>query len=824
LVIERDDGVEILEDFPEIRQASSERYPVVLLDEYQDTNVAQRRMLQALTKDGHSVTAVGDARQAIFAWRGATMYNLIGFPEHFRRPGAGSYEPISLSENFRSGARILEVANEVAGGIDPGRRPGLPLKAHPSNGEGRVALGLFEDERAEASFIAGECERLHGQPAADGRPPVRWQDIAILVRRKASMGPILEVLREREIPVEVVGLGGLLKTPEVIDVVAWLRSLEVKPAANRWLGRLLLGPRWRIHYRDLALCARWAAEQNHDLRLRLAGGDKGRASDLAPGDVGFALAEALDHVDEIEGLGAGAVERLRLFNQRLASLRKRTQAPLLELVQEVIHEAGILDALEASGSRTAPAARQNIANFLDHVAAFAPIEGEATLRSFLAYLDAAEAADETLESMQPAEQDSVKLMTVHSAKGLEFECVFIPSVAASKNAKQEHVYSVFPDTRASNPLRSHGELPYEVREDRCHLPKWTGRSSDFERAVKERALEDERRLFYVALTRAKQRLYVSAAWWYGRGDRPKGPSLFWEELRALAGTRGIEVVAEVEQPECNPVVGILETKRAWPPSPRIGVQDPVFPEGWGAAADQFVDDRPGLERLIGSLADRERDLVAELGERHSEELELIEAAATDVQTSQPAVPDIVSATTLVRIESGELDAWDVVRPLPERPTAARRLGTEVHRLIEEKARGLAPYPEDAELDEPGEVPGQGVMSDLLASWAALGYGERQPASLPSGEPMVELPFTLKRGDQIVRGRIDAVYKTGDGLEVVDFKTGRRFEAGDSDQLSLYAEALDANGLIPAGATVKLTYAFLDGGPPVSRTWGHEDSS
>ncbi len=811
-------AVEILEDFPEIRAAYSERYPVVLLDEYQDTNVAQRRMLQALAEDADSVTAVGDARQAIFAWRGATMYNLIGFSDHFRRPDGRSYEPISLSENFRSGSRILEVANEVAGGIDPGRRPGLPLKAHPANGEGRVALGLFEDEHAEASFIADECELLEGRAAAEGRDPVRWQDIAILVRRKASMDPILEVLREREIPVEVVGLGGLLKTPEVIDVVAWLRSLEVKPAANRWLGRLLLGPRWRIHYRDLALCARWAAEQNHDLRLRLAGGDKARASDLAPGDVGFALAEALDHVDEIEGLGEDAVGRLKLFNRRLASLRKQAQAPLLELVQEVIHEAGIVDALQASGARTAAAAQQNISNFLDHVAAFAPIEGEATLRSFLAYLDAAEAADETLESMQPAEQNSVKLMTVHSAKGLEFECVFVPSLAASKNAKDEHIYSIFPDTRASNPLRSHGELPYEVREDRAHLPRWTGKSSDFEKAVKERALEDERRLFYVALTRAKQRLYLSAAWWYGRGDRPKGPSLFWEELRALAGTRGIEIVAEVERPEANPVVDVLEGKRDWPPSPRSGMHDTLFPQGWGKAAEQFVDDGASLDQLTPSLPQAERARVVELLDRHCSELDLIQAAATDVKGLQPVVPDVLSATTLVRLEAGELDAWDLARPVPERSTASRRLGTEVHRLIEEKTRGIAPYPEDGELDEPGEVSSEAVMVELLTNWSSLGYGEREPATLPSGEPMVELPFTLKRAGRIVRGRIDAVYRTGDGLEIVDFKTGRRFEPAEPDQLSIYAEALQANGLVPAGATVKLTYAFLDGGSPVSRMW------
>ncbi|MDQ3957999.1 MAG: ATP-dependent helicase, partial [Actinomycetota bacterium] len=326
-------AVEVLEADADVCDAYRKRFPFVLLDEYQDTNVAQRKLLQKLVGDGGAVTAVGDARQAIFAWRGATMYNLIGFPEDFPRSDAAPYEPVSLSENFRSGRRILEVANHVVDAIDPSRRPGEPLHPHASNGEGRVEVALFTDERAEAAWIAGQCEQLHGRALADGREPVAWKDIAILVRRKAAMDMVLQALEEKEIPVEVVGLGGLLKTPEVTEVVAWLRALETKPGANRWLGRILLGPRWRIHYRDLSLLARWSAHRNSDLRLRLAGGDEELARDVEPGDVGFSLTESLGHLDEIEDLGPEAKKRLRAFSARLASIRRRSNAPLLELVQ-----------------------------------------------------------------------------------------------------------------------------------------------------------------------------------------------------------------------------------------------------------------------------------------------------------------------------------------------------------------------------------------------------------------------------------------------------------------------------------------------------------
>ena len=821
-------AVQVLQTNPEIRDSYRRRFPFVLLDEYQDTNVAQRKLLQELIGAGGAVTAVGDARQAIFAWRGATMYNLIGFPYDFPRADGAVYDPVSLSENFRSGRRILEVANRVVDPIDPSRRPGEPLRAHAANGEGRVEIGLFTDERAEAEWIAGRCEALHEQVLCEGRDPVAWKDIAILVRRKAAMDMLLQTLEEREIPVEVVGLGGLLKTPEVTEIVAWLRALETKPGANRWLGRILLGPRWRIHYRDLSLLARWAAARNSDLRLQLAGGDKDRARDVEPGDVGFSLTEALAHVDEIEGLGAEAKRRLRAFSARLASLRKRSNASLLELVQEVIRQAGILDALESSSSRTAASARQNVSNFLDQVASFAPVEGEATLRSFIAYLDAAEAAEETLDATQPADQDSVKLMTVHTAKGLEFECVFVPSVAAAVGRTGEPVFSIFPNTRASNPLTSYAELPYEVREDAEHLPKFEGKLADFQKAVRDRVLEDERRLFYVSLTRAKQNLAVTASWWYGRDKQPKGPSPFWNELAELTEDRLgdppgaddlVECVSRADAPEENPLFLAMEDRRQWPPQPRIGLGDELFGDGWGAAADAVVAGDTPVDSWLGDLPPDEGAEAERLIASFEDDLQVIAAAVAPRRAVQPKVPDFVSATSQVRLGKREIGPWSLVRPLPERPTPERRLGTEIHRLIEERSRGIAAFPNEDELDEPGEASGDGLREELLAHWEASGYGERTLAVLPSGEPMVELPFTLARDGRFVRGRIDAVYEAPGGIEIVDFKTGRRFDVDDEhDQLALYAEALDANGLVPEGAEVTLSYVFLDGEPPVSRAW------
>jgi len=810
-------AVEVLEGHAEVRDAYRKRFPFVLLDEYQDTNVAQRKMLQALIGEAGAVTAVGDARQAIFAWRGATMFNLIGFPDDFPRSDGIPYEPVSLSENFRSGAKILEVANEVVAKIPEERRPGAPLRAQEWNGTGAVSLGLFSDERAEAEWIATECKELHGQVTLEGREPVEWRDIAILVRRKAAMDALIQALAEHDVPVEVIGLGGLLKTPEVTEVVAWLRALESKPGANRWLGRILIGPRWRIHYRDISLLARWATAQNMDLRLKLAGGDAEIARDMEPGDVAYSLAEALGHLDEIENLGEQAKQRLNAFSERLASIRKKANAPLLELVQEIIRQAGIADALESSASPTAGAARQNISNFLDQVASFAPVDGEATLRTFIDYLDAAEQAEETLDATQPAEQDSVKLMTVHNAKGLEFECVFVPSVAAT-DGKSGKVYSIFPNTRGSNPLTSYSELPYEVREDRDHLPKFEGHLGKFKAAVRERVIEDERRLFYVSLTRAKQRLAVTASWWYGRDKVAKGPSEFWEDLEALGERNLLELVRRDDMPDENPLFDAMEDRRVWPPEPRIGIDDPLFGDGWGRAADRAVADTAAITELLDALEPAEKTTADELIAAHEQDLALIAEATKRETPREPSVPEIISATSFVRLAKGQTSAWKLARPLPDRPTRERRIGTEVHRVIEEKARGVSPFADEEDLDEPSQPTDRGVVDRYVEHFESSGYAERSLAKLPSGELMVELPFTMKRDGHLIRGRIDAVYERDDGsLEIVDFKTGTRFPVDEADdQLIVYKDALAANGLLPEGKPVTLTYLFLDGEPPLTR--------
>jgi DNA helicase-2/ATP-dependent DNA helicase PcrA len=617
--------------------------------------------------------------------------------------------------------------------------------------------------------------------------------------------------------------------------VAWLRVLaDPGPPGNRWLARILLGPRFRIHYRDLALLARWAA---HNTRELTAAKRRGTPEDgpprvvadeteFEPDDVAYSLTEALDHLGEIERLDAEAVRRLLRARDELDALRPATSGPLLELVRTVTDLTGIGEAVECATGADMTAARTNLTSLLGVVAGFAPVEGEPSLGAFLAYLDAAEEVDDTLDLATPNVSDSVKLLTVHKAKGLEFEVVFVPGVAARDNGKGERVDSIFPDERTANPMTSHANLPFGAREDADHLPSpWKGHGRDagapkgraeFTRELKERAVEDERRLFYVALTRAKQRLYVTAAWWYERHDKQRGPSIFFDEVALAPET---EELPPAGPPSESPLKAKLDEQAVWPPEPARWLRaDELFPETYPILVEQLQAGAMSPEVLLERIPPGDRAGVhARLDQLRSVIADLRRASGGGAAPgAAPALPGSLSATQLVDLIEGAARPKDFARPLPERPSDARRIGSEIHRWIEEQARGMTGLADEETLDRPGVYVEGSRLADLKASFVRMGFAGRPIARLASGEPMAELPFVLKVGERLVRGRIDAVYELpGGGLEIVDFKTGQEVERPGLDQLALYAAALERLGVAPAGP-LALTYCYLASGRTASR--------
>ncbi len=791
-------AVRLVEEHPDVVEDFRARYPVVLLDEYQDTNHAQGRLLEKLFGTGYPMMCVGDPDQNIYAWRGASLRNILSFAGDF----AGGTKPLYV--NFRSGDRILRVANRVIGEVPEERRAkDKTLRPDPARGDGRVLAFVATDEREEARRIAQLIAREHTE---NGRS---YGSFAVLCRKKRLFSPIAEVLRDADIPVEVVDLGGLLQLPEVVEVVAWLRLLD-DPGRNVALARVLQGPRWRIGYRDLVALARWSARRNRRLRE-----DLGEVEH--PGDVAFALAEALDHLDDedMTGLSDEARARLREFNDLFASLRAAAAGgPLDELVTMVLERSGLMRELEASGSPGAVSARRNLLNFVGSVSNFAPVEGEATLATLVSYLDAAEDAEEDFEQVQLSDDNTVKLLTIHKAKGLEWDVVFVPGLAEGKRS------SIFPDTsRQPNPVTQPATLPFDLRGDREVLPQYDGNIKAFREALRQRALEEERRLCYVALTRARDVLVCSAAYWYEGPRDPFEPGRFYEEI---AGDPACEELGPRPGcPEENPLIA-LRAQRAlgWPPPDRPDDTDTLFPDGWHAAAIAAADDPGSIEALVRGLGAAERKTFEDTLASHLERIDLISSSvAVD---SRPSAPPTLSVSALLEYERcPKLFYWTYVRPVPRRPSFAARLGTEVHRWIELTSRGQGVL-FDVEEEPPDLAPEErlgesdpGLAATLRENWRTSRFAGLTPA-------FSERPFLLALDGFIVGGRIDAIFTRPDGgWEIVDYKTGR--EPAEDDpvaglQLDIYAlAAREVWGKRAEDLT--LTYFYVASGKETSRPAG-----
>ncbi|NAZ77774.1 UvrD-helicase domain-containing protein, partial [Kineococcus sp. T13] len=532
------------------------RHRVVLLDEYQDTSHAQLSMLRALFGDGHPVTAVGDPHQSIYGWRGASAGNLLDFPAHFPRADGTPARRLPLATSWRNDAAVLAAANLVAAPLGAGPDAGglAALRARPDAGTGRVRTAFAATVEEEAAQVAArlaevwraDSERLAAQARVPGADPRPRRTMAVLCRRRSRFAVLQRALHEAGLPVRVVGLGGLLSTPEVRDVVATLHVLH-DPERGDQLARLLTGARWRLGARDLAALGDLARRSRRERPRGDGEGDGARAGGGEPAG----LVEALDELppswtgaDGPAGRELSEPARARL--ERLAAvlrrLRTRTHLPVADLVGEV-ERALLLDVEVAARPGASPAAaRADLDALADAAASFAASARRPGLGGFLAWLEAAEERERGLEpAAADVAPDAVQLLTVHAAKGLEWDVVAVPGL----------VEGTFPAAGASAPgwlggTGAAGVLPYPLRGDREHLPRFdvegagTQKELDtarerFQAACGEHELAEERRLAYVAFTRARQELLLSGAWW-DEGGTPREPSRFLGELlRAPAG-------------------------------------------------------------------------------------------------------------------------------------------------------------------------------------------------------------------------------------------------------------------------------------------------
>jgi DNA helicase II / ATP-dependent DNA helicase PcrA len=813
-------------EIPEVSRTLRATFRVVLLDEYQDTSAAQALMLRGLfsgvTPDdglGHPVTAVGDPFQAIYGWRGAAASNILRFAVDFRRSDGQPSRRLALTINRRSGQSILDVANALSQPLRKsmpitgmaaereGPRESRPdgdhgllvrpepeldglglLRAPAGTGPGEVRAATFDTWPEEVSWIADQI--LAAKTTALVH---RWADIAVLTRRNADIAPLYSELTGRDVPVEIVGLGGLLLLPEIMDVTATLRLVH-DVTANPDLIRLLTGPRWRIGPRDLALLGSRARE------LAREGADGGGSKLAVDASILAALETAVAEVDPTEVVSlldalespgerpysAAALDRFARFAAELSYLRQHGDEPVLDLTRRVIATLGLEVELMATREFARTSRRDQLGTFLDAVAAYADVDGDASLAGLLAYLQAEIDQGAGLDQAVPSDREAVKLLTVHKAKGLEWDLVFLPAL----------MKGVFPSDRVTdNWVSNPAVLPADLRGDAAAIPQLAevtnAAMTEFKARLSEQQGLAEDRMAYDGATRARRVLVGSGHVWRADLVRPRTPSAYLQAIADEADRQGLLLAEAAPPAPQNPMVAAADPY-PWP--------SPLDPDGLARRQDAAREVADARRRHVETGSYERPDSAqilldeAEIVAGWDADIDrlLTEAAEARTGVQQVQLPTELSASALLRLEADpETFTADLARPMPRPPSRATRLGTRFHHWVEQHVRGLSAAgalalplvdPEaTGELDAgEAEVEDEAALRELCQRFAGGMFGSRVPVA-------VEAPFTVLLGGRLVRGRIDAVYPDpgrAGHYQVVDWKTSGA-EYANPLQLAIY---------------------------------------
>jgi DNA helicase II / ATP-dependent DNA helicase PcrA len=686
-------AVALLERDAQVREALQKKYRYILVDEFQDTNIAQLRLLELLAGPTRNIVAVGDNDQAIYRFRGASFGSFKLFLERFAgwKEGQDSTKfRVALTENYRSTPNILRVAMQVIGQnavsadfpkkvLSPNKPPGEKIRI--------VELATPEEE---ARWVASELERIQGA----GR---RWKDFAVLYRQHAHRDHLVEELSRRKIPFVITRLS-ILEHPLVRDVLAYLRLID-KPYDDIACARVLAAPAWHLEAADLVRLAERARKEKKAI---------------------YDLLQVPQGKLEFDGLQA-ALEQLVefVFSQR-KTLKRCTAREIL----------GALTGWLEIPQRAKAHDRKYVKRLAEFMKEWEPKSETQSLAEFIEYLDYYAQAGGVVSLEDDAPVDAVQLMTVHGAKGLEFPQVFLLRV----NNR------AFPATERPRVF----EFPVELMKEGAPAEQFH--------------IQEERRLFYVALTRAEERLTITTV------TEKKG-----------------KVPVFIEDIVMEPAIKRQDVRQLMPKLPPTGRDEGVQENLWEDA--QLFPAAAEPAKIFSRIA----DWAEEFHPPSPEPLTLSPSALSGYRTCPQ------------RYLFGYL--WS----LREGPKAAMSFGAVMHttikRFVEQLRKGVRlPFDEVQRIFET-EWNSKG-FEDLYQEEEYKKDGLEQLRTFHAGmmaEPpealLQEKAFELPLDNSvIIKGRIDQINSLGNkrDVEIVDYKTGRPKKDADAKrdlQLSLYALAV-----------------------------------
>src|SRR5215472_4407149 len=685
-------AVASLETDAALRESLQQRFRYILVDEFQDTNIAQLRLLELLAGESRNIFAVGDNDQAIYRFRGASFASFQLFLQKFAgwKPGGDSGKfRVSLTENYRSTPTILRVATQVIGqNTVSADFPKKFLSAERPEGQ-KIRIVEFANEEEEARWVADELGRMH----AAGR---LWKDFGVLYRQHAHRDELVRELATRRIPFVITRLS-ILDHPLVKDALAYLRLLA-RPFDDLSCARVLSAPAWNLQARDLVRLAERTAKRR--------------------GTALFDVLQAPQSELPFDGSHAAIEPLLDFFSGQRKTMKRRTDREIL---------AGLLEWLEVP-QRASEQDYKYVARLAEFAKEWEPKSDTRGLPEFIEYLDWYEQAGGVVALEDDAPEDAVKLMTVHGAKGLEFSHVFVLRVNNKK----------FPAT----------ERP-RVFEFPARLMKEGEPAEQFH-------IQEERRLFYVALTRAQERLTLTTL------TEPKG-----------------KVPVFIEVILMDPAVRRRDVRQMMPKLPSVLQNAAARAASAPASGDLFASSGPA--KIFSRIADW-------------------------AETFHPAPPEpltLSSSAVNGYRTCPQQYLFGYLWSLKEGPRAALSFGSIMHNAIK---RFLG------ELRKGNRLPFEEVQRIFEMEWRSVGFeDEYQEAEYKKDgieqlrvfhravmgarpevleqEKRFELPL---EHNVIITGRMDQVNSLGrNDVEIVDYKTGRPKKeslAKKDLQLSLYALA------------------------------------